>query len=148
MLKLAITTSIVNAFIATISLKLLKVFHFIPWHPTRFMDNIYFVRLFAAPEKWLILGIIIFIVSFILYMISAAVPFVPGWISSIVAAIIIVFVVHSLIIDFQYKWSEMKKLPIPFIVLVLFCCRFVTETSVFYMKEKLIKESKLIRETK
>ena len=148
MLKLAITTSIVNAFIATISLKLLQVFNFIPWHPTRFMDSIYFVRLFAAPEKWLILGIIIFIVSFILYMISAAIPFVPGWISSIVAAIIIVFVVHSLIIDFQYKWSEMKKLPIPFIVLVLFCCRFVTETSVFYMKEKLIKDAKLIRETK
>ena len=142
MLKLAITTSVVNAFIAVFSLKLLQVFKFIPWHPTRFMDSIYFVRLFGAPEKWLMLGIIIFIASFLLYMICAAIPVVPGWLSSIIATIIIVFVVHSFIIDFQYKWSEMKKLPIPFVVLVLVCCRFVTETSVFYMNEKIIRGTK------
>ena len=142
MLKLAITTSVVNAFIAIFSLKLLHVFHFIPWHPTRFMDKIYYVRLFGAPEKWLMLGIIIFIVSLILYMLSAAIPFVPGWLSSIIAAIFIVFVVYSLIIDFQYSWSKIKKLPVPFVVLILFCCRFVTETSVFYTKEKLIRKTK------
>jgi len=141
-LKLAITTSVVNAFIAIFSLKLLQVFKFIPWHPTRFMDSIYFVRLFGAPEKWLMLGIIIFIISFLLYMISATIPFVPGWISSIIATIFIVFVVYSFIIDFQYKWSEIKKLPIPFIVLVLVCCRFITETSVYYVKEKMIRETK------
>ncbi len=142
MLKLAITTSIVNAFIAVISLKLLQLFHFIPWHPTRFMNSIYFIRLFGAPEKWLMLGIIIFIVSFLLYILCAAVPVIPGWISSIVATIIIVFIVYSLIIDFHYKWSEIRKLPIPFVVLVLICCRFVTETSVFYTKEKLIRGTK------
>ena len=142
MLKLAITTSVVNAFIAIFSLKLLHVFHFIPWHPTRFMDKIYFVRLFGAPEKWLMLGIIIFIVSFILYMLSAAIPFVPGWLSSIIAAIFIVFVVHSFIIDFRFSWSGLKKLPIPFVVLVLFCCRFVTETSTFYVREKIIRGTK------
>ena len=142
MLKLAITTSIVNAFIVTISLKLLQIFNFVPWHPTSFMDSIYFVRLFGAPEKWLMLGVIAFIVSFILYMLSAAIPFVPGWISSIVAAIIIVFVVHSFIIDFQYKWSEMKKLSIPFAVVVLICCRFIIDTSIFYIKEKLIRGTK------
>lgn len=142
MLKLAISTSVVNAFIAVFSLKILQIFNFIPWHPTRFMDSIYFVRLFGAPEKWLILGIIIFIISFLLYMISAAIPFVPGWISSIIATIFIVFVVYSFIIDFQYKWSEIKKLPIPFIVLVLVCCRFITETSVYYVKEKMIRETK------
>ena len=142
MLKLAITTSIVNAFIVTISLKLLQIFNFVPWHPTRFMDSIYYIRLFGAPEKWLMLGIIVFIVSFILYMLTAAIPFVPGWISSIVAAVIIVFVVHSFIIDFQYKWSEMKKLPIPFFVLVLVCCRFIIDTSIFYVKEKLIRGTK------
>ena len=142
MLKLAITTSVVNAFIAIFSLKLLHVFHFIPWHPTRFMDKIYYVRLFGAPEKWLMLGIIIFIVSFLIYMLSAAIPTVPGWVSSIVAAVIILFVVHSFIIDFQYQWSEMKKIPIPFIVLVLVCCRFVTETSTFYVREKIIRGTK------
>ncbi len=142
MLKLAITTSIVNAFIVTISLKLLQLFNFVPWHPTRFMDSIYFVRLFGAPEKWLMLGVIVFIVSFILYMLSAAIPFIPGWLSSIVAAIIILFVIHSFIIDFQYKWSEMKKLPIPFAVLVLLCCRFIIDTSIFYIKEKMIRGTK------
>ena len=121
-------TALVASLFVTLSLKGLHAFHFITWNPIHFLQK--FDQLdWTTLACWMVLFFMIFAVAYLLlYLFQFAffqAPFVVSLIFGIAVALLIEWQVRNLPIE----WDSMKKLSVPFIVLLLISMRFLSETA-------------------
>ena len=121
-------TALVASLFVTLGLKGLHAFHFIKWNPIHFF--FFFYRLdWTTLSCWMVLFFLLAAVAYILlYLFQFAffqAPFVVSLIFGLAAALIIEWQVRNLPIE----WDSMKKLSVPFIVLLLISMRFLSETA-------------------
>ena len=121
-------TAMVASLFVTVGLKGLHAFHLIKWNPIQFLKKIerFDWTTFAC---WVVLFFMISILAYLLlYLFQLPFfqsPFVVSLIFGIIAALLIEWQVRNLPIE----WQSIKKLSIPFIVLLLISSRFLTETA-------------------
>lgn len=117
-----------------VSLKLLHVFHVINWNPIKFMKQWTFYD-WTTFEKWSILFLLLTVVSVCVYFVARTVigksPFVFSLILGIIAAILI----EGRVLNLPWELASLKKLSIPFIVIILIGIRFIVETAQYYRKQ-------------
>jgi hypothetical protein len=142
MTKVAITTSIVNAFLLTIMLKVLHLFSIIKWHPTKFLSYSLMTEPLSRFEKWLILGILLAITTFILFYLCKYIPYKNVAITAFVVSLLIAIILNWIIQDLPFEVKSLKKLSIPFIVLLMMSFRFVSDTASFHTTEKTFSQTK------
>lgn len=138
MYSLPITTSLFNSLLLLVGLKLLQVFHFVNWHPIKFMKNWAIFSDSPPLIRWMLLFVFLFIASLIVYFLLQYSYLIPPAFTSIVVGLAIAFVMEWIIYDLPAEAASFKELSIPFIVVVILSCRFIIETSIFAYKEKIV----------
>lgn len=142
MTKVAISTSIVNAFLMTLMLKVLQLFHIIKWHPTKFLTYSAITEPLSRFEKWLILGILLAVCSLILFYLCKYIPYKNVALTAFIVSLLIAIILNWIIQDLPFEVKSLKKLSIPFIVLVMMSFRFVSDTASFHTTEKTLSQTK------
>lgn len=134
MLYLATATSFAASLFLTFSLKMMSIFKFIKWNPIGFTKDLFILEDSHALVQWIFLGILIFVFTFILYMIMQFVELVPAFLTSLILGAMIALIIEWMIFDLPAELSSFKKLSIPFMVIIVMAARFVFETAVFHYK--------------
>ena len=142
MTKVAITTSIVNAFLLTIMLKVLHLFSIIKWHPTKFLSYNVMTEPLSHFEKWVILGIILAVITFVLFYLCKYIPYRNVAFTAFFVSLLIAIILNWIIQDLPFEVKSLKKLSIPFIVLVMMSFRFISDTASFHTTEKTLSNTK------
>lgn len=121
-------TALVTSLFVTLSLKGLHAFHLIKWNPVKFLQK-YDQLDWTTLACWVVLFFLLFAAAYLLlYLFQVAffqAPFVMSLIFGIAIALIIEWQVRNLPIE----WQSVKKLSVPFIVLLLISMRFLSETA-------------------
>ncbi|WP_042473743.1 hypothetical protein [Bacillus ndiopicus] len=140
---LAIITCLVSAIGFSCALKILHYFSLISWHPIGFVKK---WELDMAPfTAWLWLGLVLFILFLLLYILLQYTWRVPAFFTSLVVGLAIAFLTEWIIYDLPAEKASFKKLSIPFIVTTVMTCRFVIETAKFhYYNRKFAYRKKLM----
>lgn len=134
MLYLAFMTSLAASIFLTIALKLLSLFHFIKWNPIGYTKKLEILEENHPLLQWFFLLIVIFIITFILYMVMQYVIQVPAFLTSLIIGGVLALLIEWAIKDLPAELSSFKKLSIPFIITVIMTARFVFETAAFHFK--------------
>lgn len=137
MIYLAIVTSLFASIILSAELKMLSYFKIIKWNPIGFADRYSILEDSHPFVHWIFLAIMIWLISFILYLIMQYVHNVPPFITSLVIGVIFAMVIEWIIYDLPAELSSFKKLSIPFMVIVVICARFLFETASFHHQAHL-----------
>src|SRR5690606_29308421 len=137
MLYLALVTSIAASIFLSLMLQMLSYFKFIKWNPIGFAERYGILEESHAIVHWLFLAIMIFLTSFILYLIMQYVYNVPAFITSLVIGVILAIMTEWIIYDLPAELSSFKKLSIPFMVIIVISARFLFETASFHYKAHL-----------
>ncbi|MEC1180547.1 hypothetical protein P9B03_18965 [Metasolibacillus meyeri] len=142
-MSLAIITSIVSAVGFSCFLKFLYYFSFISWHPIGFVKK---WDLTIAPfTAWLLLGLVLFLLFLLLYIVLQYAWRVPAFFTSFIIGLAFAFLAEWVIYDLPAEKESFKKLSIPFIVVTITVCRFVIETAQFhYYSRKFAHRNKLM----
>ena len=142
MTKVAISTSIVNAFLLTFMLKVLQLFDIIKWHPTKFLTYNTMTEPLSRFEKWLILGILLAIMTLILFYLCKYIPYKNVALTGFIVSLLLAIILNWIIQDLPMEVKSLKKLSIPFIVIVMMSFRFVSDTASFHTTEKTLSHTK------
>ncbi|MFJ5768642.1 hypothetical protein [Psychrobacillus sp. NPDC093180] len=133
---LAISTSFTVALITVIMLRILDFFHFIKWDPVGFSDTFHVLKDSNAIIKWIILFIVVWAASIILYYISLVFMKIPVAITSIALGLLIAFILEWIILDANTIEKTIKKMSIPFICIIIVATRFLMESAIFHAQDK------------
>ncbi|MEO4052424.1 hypothetical protein [Solibacillus sp. CAU 1738] len=131
---LAVITSIVSAIWLAGSLKILHYFSLIDWHPVGFTKKWDIAE--NAFSSWMILILLLFIGSLILYLLMQYSWKVPAFLTSLVIGVAIAIVAEWIIYDLPAENESFQELSIPFIIIVVITCRFIIETAKFHYRTK------------
>lgn len=131
MFYLANVTSLVSTVSLLIMLKLLHLFKWVKWHPTTFLKD---EGIKDKASRWLLLGIIIFLICLILFLALQYVQNVPPFLLSLIIGAAIALMTEWIIYDLPAEFSSFKKLSVPFFVVVIIASRFIIETAIFHRK--------------
>lgn len=131
-------TAVMAAVLSIISLKFLQVFKFIKWSPIGWTKKLHMLTTFPGWLKWVLLGVICFLLFFILYFIARLTFKIPPTVSSLIVTIIVIIFIEWMIhVKADLTMTQfIKKISIPFACLFAMIFRFVIETSV-YMKKTI-----------
>lgn len=129
MLKIANGTSILGSLYLTVMLKMLQLFNWIHWHPTKFLHIVD-----DGLTRWIVLFVILYIASFAFFMIVQYIQKVPSFVTAIILGLAIAFVAEWIIYDMQAQAKSFKRLSIPFMVVVVTTALFLTETATYHRK--------------
>lgn len=135
-------TAIAVALFLTVSLKFLHVFHLITWNPISFLKNVTYVE-WSTFEKWFVLFLILSVAAVILYFISVTILGKSPLVFSLILGIIISVAIEWEVLNLSLKWSSVKEISIPFVVIVLIALRFVAETAQY--NTQTVKENKAVK---
>ncbi len=138
MLKVAHSTSIAASVYTTFMLKVLQLFSWIDWHPTKFLH-----RIDDGLTRWVVLGVILYLASFIFMMIVQYIQMVPAFVVAILLGLAIAFVTEWVIYDLPAEAKSFKKLSIPFITIVLTTSLFLTDTAIYHRAQQIGKRNEL-----
>lgn len=127
-------TAVAVAFFITVSLKFLHYFHFITWNPIRFLKNVTYMD-WTTFEKWIVLFFILMFVAALIYFLAQTILGKSPFVFSIIVGLILALVIEWRILNLSFEWASIKKVSIPFIVLVLIALRFVTEKAQYFQKQ-------------
>lgn len=127
MFRVANSTSIAGSLYITVMLKILQLFSWIDWHPTKFLHNID-----DGLTRWIVLFVILYIVSFIFMMIVQYIQMVPAFLIGILLGLAIAFVAEWIIYDLPAEAKSFKRLSIPFLVVVITTSLFLTDTATYH----------------
>lgn len=133
---LAISTSFTVALITVIMLRILDFFHFIKWDPVGFSDTFHVLKDSNVFIKWIILFIVVWAASIILYYISLVFMKIPVAITSIALGLLIAFILEWIILDANTIEKTIKKMSIPFICIIIVATRFLMESAIFHAQDK------------
>lgn len=128
MVQVAHHTSWFTALILTGWLKLLHVFHLMPWHPTSFLKTTTDV----AFSRYILLFLLIYGAVFLVFFMFAQLPIVKPF---FLALLIGLLVSYGLISWIEGEWVRERNTfvdNLPFIVTILTVTRFVFETASFH----------------
>ncbi|REB10048.1 hypothetical protein DVB69_04380 [Sporosarcina sp. BI001-red] len=134
-------TALVAALLTALSLKFLKVFHFVKWSPLGWSKKWDILATESPIVKWFVLIIVLVLIFIVLYSILQVTSKIPPSITSIVLALLLVCAVEWTISRPDSIGSAFKSVSIPFLCLIAIITRFVVGTSV-YMKNELPKKAK------
>lgn len=134
-------TALVAGLLTALSLKFLKVFHFVKWSPIGWSQKWDIIAKESAIAKWLVLIIILVLLFIALYSVLHITSKISPSITSIVLAVILVCAVEWTISRPVSIESAFKSVSIPFLCLIAIITRFVVGTAVF-MKNELPKKAK------
>lgn len=127
MFKIANATSIAGSLFITVMLKMLQLFKWIDWHPTKFLHIVN-----DGLTRWIVLFVILYIASFVFFMIVQYIQKVPAFLTAIILGLAIAFVAEWIIYDLTAQAKSFKRLSIPFIVVVVTTSLFLTETATYH----------------
>lgn len=121
-------TAVVAAMVFTVSLKGLHLFHLVKWNPIHFLQKVekFEWTTFAC---WVVLFFILFAVAYVLLVIFQLPIFVSPLVVSLVFGLVMALVIEWQVRNLPIEWTSIKKLSVPFIVLLLISMRFLTETA-------------------
>lgn len=131
-----ITAITVSLFI-TVSLKFLHIFHFITWNPISFLKHITYME-WSTFEKWAILFLLLSVVAVAIYFIAQTVLGKSPLAFSLIVGLIIAIAIEWNVLDLSLELSSLKKISIPFVVIILMALRFVAETAQ-YMRNQILR---------
>ncbi|MGG0642899.1 hypothetical protein ABE021_02980 [Sporosarcina gallistercoris] len=134
-------TALVAGLLTALSLKFLKVFHFVKWSPIGWSRKWDIMPKESPIVKWLVLIIVLGLVFIALYSVLQFTIKIPPSITSIGLAVILVCAVEWTISRPVSVGSAFKSVSIPFLCLIAMITRFVVGTAVF-MKTELPKKAK------
>ena len=122
MFKIAHYSCLFSSLFFVLFLKLLHMFHFIKWHPTKFLHAI------EDPfARYVVLFILIYFLTFILFLLSTTMKF-PA-VGAFLVAVVVVLMVECVLMQ---KEILLKNISISFFVLSIIACRFIMETASFH----------------
>ncbi len=127
MIKVMHSTSIAGSLYTTVMLKILQMFSWINWHPTKFLH-----RIDDGLTRWIVLFVILYIASFVFMMIVQYIQMVPPLLIAILLGLAIAFVAEWVIYDLPAEAKSFKKLSIPFIVVMLTTSLFLSDTAIYH----------------
>lgn len=113
------------------SIKLLHLFHMIKWSPVSFMKKWEAIQPNVF-ERWLIFFIGVFIIVSIIYFLARTIVGKSPFAFSLIVGILIAVLLEFKILNLPMELSSIKKLSIPFIVIVIIGLRVLTETAQYY----------------
>lgn len=134
-------TSLFAALLTALSLKFLKVFHFVKWSPIGWSRKWNILATDSPIVKWVVLIIVLSLLFMILYSVLHFTAGIPPSITSILLAVIIVCAVEWTISRPASFGSAFKSVSIPFLSLAAIIFRFLAGTAI-YMKNELPKNAK------
>ncbi|MBD8033468.1 MULTISPECIES: DNA helicase [Solibacillus] len=121
-------TAIVAALLMTISLKGLHFFSLIPWQPVSFLKKYEWFE-WTAFERWAVLFLILAVCAYVITLLAQFLFKAPPFLFSLILGLVIAVILEWLILDLPIEFSSVKKLSIPFIIVVLTIMRFIIETA-------------------
>ncbi|MBY0220891.1 hypothetical protein [Sporosarcina aquimarina] len=129
-------TALMAAVLSIFSLKFLRVFKFIDWSPVGWSERLHIFTTTPGWFKWTLLGIVCFVLFFLLYMITLFTSKIPPSVSSLIITIIaLIFIEWAIYVNAELTMKQfLKKLSIPFACLLAMVIRFVIGTSVYMRK--------------
>ncbi|WP_301108259.1 hypothetical protein [Sporosarcina sp.] len=129
-------TAVMAAVLSVFSMKFLHIFKFIKWSPIGWTKRFHLFVDSPVWVKWLLLGVICFVLFFLLYMITLFTYKIPPVISSLVFTAIAIFAIEwTIYVKPDLTMAQfIKKLSIPFACLLAMIIRFVIGTSVYMRK--------------
>ena len=138
MKSLSVLTSLAAAIGMTVLLKFLHLFHFVKWNPVGFSKSFATFEDTNIYVRWLVLFLVIWAISIVIYYISILTAKIPVAVSSLVFGIVLAFAIEWLISDASTMLKTIKKLSIPFICIVIIGMRFLMESAIFHSKDQPI----------
>ncbi|WP_332646703.1 DNA helicase [Lysinibacillus sp. 54212] len=139
MFYLGNVTSLFSTVILLGMFKILHLFNWVKWHPTTFLKD---EGIKDKASRWLLLGIIVFIICLIIFLALQYVQNVPPFLLSLIIGAAIALMTEWVIYDLPAEMSSFKKLSIPFFVVIITACRFIIDTAIFHRKH-LVSRNKL-----
>ncbi|MFC4411141.1 hypothetical protein ACFOZY_11995 [Chungangia koreensis] len=124
-------TSIVSSSFFVLSLKFYDVFHFIDWKPLGWSKRYHVFEESPGLLRWIVLFLIIFIFSLLLYYLAKWAKKAKPAIMSLIVGLIIALLIEWMIQRPNELGEYFKDFSIPFGVLVLITTRFIVETAIF-----------------
>ncbi len=121
-------TAVVIALVFTVSLKGLHLFKLIKWNPIHFLQKVEKFE-WTTLACWMVLFFILFAVAYVLLVVFELPIFISPLVVSLVFGLVLAFVVEWQVRNLPIEWTSIKKLSVPFIVLLLISMRFLTETA-------------------
>ncbi|MEK4426046.1 DNA helicase [Solibacillus sp. FSL K6-1523] len=113
------------------SIKLLHLFHMIKWSPVKFMKKWEFIHPNMF-ERWLIFFIGVFVIVCIVYFLARTIIGKSPFAFSLIAGLLIAILLEFRILHLPMELNSIKKLSIPFIIIVIIGLRVLTETAQYY----------------
>ncbi|MEK3766319.1 MULTISPECIES: DNA helicase [unclassified Solibacillus] len=123
-----LVTAIVAALLGTISLKGLHFFNLISWHPVSFLKKYEWFE-WTAFERWAVLFLILVVCVYVITLLAQYFFKAPPFLFSLILGLVVALILEWLILDLPIEFSSLKKLSIPFIIVVLTIMRFIVETA-------------------
>lgn len=123
-----------------LSIKLLHLFNMIKWSPVSFMKKweAFQPNVF---ERWLIFFIGVFVIVCIVYFLARTIIGKSPFAFSLIAGILLAILLEFRILHLPMELDSIKKLSIPFLVIVIIGLRVLTETAQ-YFRFHLTEDSK------
>lgn len=141
-MRVGYITSIVSAVLLAIVLKGLSYFHFVRWNPVKFLKDSTVFEDSSKMTYWVIFVLIMFVLSFGLFVGSQYLYFLPAGFTSLLMGVIIGVLIEWKIYDLPPELTSFKKISIPFIVVIIMFCRFIMETAGYHYKMKNLEGRK------
>lgn len=121
-------TAVAAALVFTISLKGMHLFKLIKWNPIRFLQKVEKME-WTPLACWIVLFFILFALAYVLLTLFQLSIFRSPLVVSIVFGLVLAFLVEWQVRNLPIEWTSIKKLSVPFLVLLLIVMRFLTETA-------------------
>ncbi len=137
MWKIMTLTSLFVAVVLTFLLKVLRVFHWLKWHPTTFLKG----DITDGFLRWIVLGILIFCGACILFIGLQFLYRLPTYIVGFVLGLGLAIVFEWWLLDLPWDRSSIKHLSIPFLVLITSTFIFITETATYHRESFVLRNN-------
>lgn len=121
-------TALVAALLVTISLKGLHLFNLISWNPVSFLKKYEWFD-WTAFERWAVLFLILAVSAYLISLLAQFFFKAPPFLFSLILGLVIALILEWQILNLPLELSSLKKLSIPFIIVVLTIMRFIIETA-------------------
>ncbi len=89
-------------------------------------------------EKWAILFLLLSVVAVAIYFIAQTILGKSPLAFSLIVGLIIAIAIEWNVLDLSLELSSLKKISIPFVVIILMALRFVAETAQ-YMRNQILR---------
>lgn len=123
-------------------MKGLHYFHLIKWNPVGFYKK---WDLFEGSSKlfqWSTLTLLLFVIALLLYVIMQFAHMIPAVLTSFLIGLFFAITIEWVARDLPLQLDSLKKISIPFLVVVICILRFLLETANFHVRVDAAQKGK------